>query len=185
VNTNKPYYTQRHVKGFRDRLNKIFDAVYLPKRGRLVKIASLFGMSVPGTKNCLDNDRPPKQKKAFDSLLTGLEDLIVHRTPCRIKREQLIEYLLQNGDYPLSNKKNYAALSIDKKDTHPYQELHGLIFQISELLDIRIGQNIHRSELIKIFELIFLFCLNNIQYMTSSDMREIVEISLKSTKSKT
>ena len=175
------HLTESHKPGFSQRLDNIFNAIHSPQRGRQAAIARMADMSVPGTKDCLENDRPPKQLKNFNALSKGLAALIKQQNYPIIDAEVIASYLLGNQQNPLSNlsplTEGYYDLS--REDPVYIGQVYLLINQIGEALGMNIYKMIGRDQLEKLYASILPYCLKHNVDLDSSHLREMIECSIK------
>ncbi len=155
-------HTPAHAPGFADRLKVIFDRVGAKPREYATEISNSTALSRTGSKLLIEEDRPPKQLKAFNSLVKHLLHLLEERKIV-IDKDKLADFLLTGSSDPflVAEKNNHSLGEFTDLDPVLTSKIILKVEDTANKLQINKNGEIPKNDLDLIYYRILSYCFKN------------------------
>ena len=172
--------TPKHLPGFADRLDILLRHAHIKDYGRLSLLARETGLTAGGVRLMFTADRPPKQKRVYNSLLAALYGFLEIDNNQAINQEDLSNYLLLGKGDPL-NITGSADIErlINSVDAVYIGKIYLGIDKVASNINIDLYNDIETDTLREVYVRIIRYCVDNNIDTESDALEELIASSIK------
>lgn len=150
-------YTQSEFKacvpGFTSRVDKLFDTLGIRPHGRAALLADWTGMSRSGAAKMYREDRPPGTSEAINKLAQGFTTAAATLgTFPNLHVNSVARYLLNGGDYPLSDNNQHVRKFFSKLSVVSQAKVYLLLNDFGKKRGIDFLNDLSSAQLVNVIE---------------------------------